>query len=113
VKTDSIPDPKIVCREVGRRVLLLREAADMTLDVLSDRSGVSKGNISQIERDPEANPTVQTLAKIAQGLQVPVAFFFEPHAVATVPVSVVSRRLKKKALELAQAAQAFAEEMPK
>lgn len=48
----------------------LRRQRNISLDCLAELSGVSKAMISQVERG-ESNPTVNTLWKIATGLQVP------------------------------------------
>lgn len=48
----------------------LRHQKNMSLDCLAELSGVSKAMIGQIERG-DSNPTVNTLWKIATGLQVP------------------------------------------
>ena len=47
----------------------------MTLDELSDKSGVSKSILSQIERDL-SNPTVTTISRIADALNERLSDFF-------------------------------------
>ena len=42
----------------------------MSLDMLAERTGVSKSMLGQIERG-ESNPTVSTIGKIVEGLKVP------------------------------------------
>ncbi|MEN6412208.1 MAG: XRE family transcriptional regulator [Veillonellales bacterium] len=48
----------------------LRKQKKLSLECLAELSGVSKAMIGQIERG-DSNPTVNTLWKIASGLQVP------------------------------------------
>lgn len=48
----------------------LRKQKKLSLDALGDCSGVSKSMLRQIERN-EANPTLTTLWKIANGLKIP------------------------------------------
>lgn len=48
----------------------IRKSKNMSLDMLSERTGVSKSMLGQIERG-ESNPTVATLAKIVEGMHVP------------------------------------------
>ena len=55
--------------EVGHRVRALREAMDLSLRDLADRSGVSAPMLSQVERG-ETSPTVAVAAKIAAGLEL-------------------------------------------
>ena len=54
---------------IGKNIQKLRTARNLTLNVLSERSGVSKAMLSQIESD-KVNPTVATVWKIARGLGV-------------------------------------------
>src|SRR3979409_1184465 len=54
---------------VGARVKSLREAMDLSLRDLADRSGVSAPMLSQVERG-DTSPTLQTAAKIATGLEL-------------------------------------------
>ena len=49
----------------------IRKEQGLTLDVLSEKSGVSKAMLSQIESE-KVNPTVATVWKISQGLQVEI-----------------------------------------
>lgn len=56
---------------VGKNMKRLRKEAALTLDVLAERSGVSKAMLSQIEAE-RVNPTVATVWKIAQGLGVEI-----------------------------------------
>ncbi len=54
---------------IGKNIQRIRTARKLTLKVLSERSGVSKAMLSQIESD-KVNPTVATVWKIAKGLNV-------------------------------------------
>lgn len=54
---------------IGKNIQRIRSARKLTLNVLSERSGVSKAMLSQIESD-KVNPTVATVWKIARGLNV-------------------------------------------
>ncbi len=56
---------------LGRSVLKLRKANNMSLAELSHQSGVAKSIISQIERN-ETNPTLSTIWRLAQALDVSV-----------------------------------------
>jgi transcriptional regulator with XRE-family HTH domain len=60
-------DPSIAA--VGPRVKALREAMDLSLRDLAERSGVSAPMLSQVERG-ETSPTLQVAAKIAGGLEL-------------------------------------------
>jgi XRE family transcriptional regulator, regulator of sulfur utilization len=54
---------------LGSRVKALREAMDLSLRDLADRSGVSAPMLSQVERG-ETSPTLQVASKIAAGLEL-------------------------------------------
>ena len=54
---------------IGPRVRALREAMDLSLRDLSDRSGVSAPMLSQVERG-DTSPTLQVAARIAAGLEL-------------------------------------------
>jgi transcriptional regulator with XRE-family HTH domain len=56
---------------IGKHIQGFRNTQGLTLNVLSERSGVSKAMLSQIEAD-KVNPTVATVWKIAQGLGVEI-----------------------------------------
>lgn len=54
---------------VGERIRSLRQAANLSLRSLAERSGVSAPMLSQVERG-ETSPTLQVAAKIADGLDL-------------------------------------------
>jgi len=56
---------------IGDIVKEIRKDNQMTLKILSEKSGVSKAMLSQIESD-KVNPTISTVWKIATGLGVDI-----------------------------------------
>ncbi|HZY17734.1 MAG TPA: XRE family transcriptional regulator [Ramlibacter sp.] len=62
---------------IGQRIRELRAAQALSLDALADRSGVSRSNISLIERG-ESSATAVVLDKITAALGVPLASLFQP-----------------------------------
>jgi transcriptional regulator with XRE-family HTH domain len=54
---------------LGERVRILRRERGLTLNLLAERSGVSRAMISKLERG-EKNPTLVVAAKVAEGLGV-------------------------------------------
>jgi transcriptional regulator with XRE-family HTH domain len=66
-----------VVKDVGRRIRQLRvsRSARMTQEDLSERARISVSFLSMIERG-ERSPHLETLAAIAQALEVPVADLF-------------------------------------
>lgn len=55
--------------ELGRRVRDLRGSRGITLEVLAERSGVSRAMLSKVERG-EKTPTLVVAAKVAEGLGI-------------------------------------------
>ncbi len=72
---------------LGPRIRALREAMDLSLRDLAERSGVSAPMLSQVERG-ETSPTLQVAAKIAAGLELRLSQLLrldEDGAVSVVP----------------------------
>jgi transcriptional regulator with XRE-family HTH domain len=61
---------------LARRLRELRDAHGFSLDALAERSGVSRSNISLIERG-QSSPTATVLDKLATALGVTLASLFE------------------------------------
>lgn len=75
---------------ISRRVKDLREARGWSLEALAERSGVSRSNISLIERG-QSSPTATVLDKLSAGLGVTVASLFENTAARAADPSPVAR----------------------
>jgi transcriptional regulator with XRE-family HTH domain len=71
---------------IADRVRDLRASRGLTLEALSQRSGVSRSMISLIER-AESAPTAVVLERLATGLDVPLASLFETPGPSPDPVS--------------------------
>jgi transcriptional regulator with XRE-family HTH domain len=69
---------------IGRRLRELRTGAGLSLDALAHKSGVSRSNISLIERG-QSSPTAVVLDKLATSLGVSVASMFEPGPAPAMP----------------------------
>lgn len=68
-----------IASAVARRLRALRQSRGWSLDELAGRSGVSKGMVVQIE-GVRTNPSIGTLARLAEAFGVSVAQLFEPPA---------------------------------
>jgi transcriptional regulator with XRE-family HTH domain len=75
---------------LGQRVHALRDAHGFSLDALAERSGVSRSNISLIERG-QSSPTATVLDKLATALGVTLASLFEPEAAPAAEPSPLAR----------------------
>ena len=80
-----------VTERLARRLQSLRQAQGLSLDALAARSGVSRSNISLIERG-KSSPTATVLDKLSAALGVTLASLFEEPAAATAPPSPLARR---------------------
>jgi len=56
-------------RNLAYNLKRIRKSKNMSLDMLAERTGVSKSMLGQIERG-ESNPTVTTIGKIVEGMKV-------------------------------------------
>ena len=75
---------------IALRVRDLRRDRGLTLDALAERAGMSRSNISLIERN-QSSPTATALDKLATGLGVTVASLFEVSASPAATPAPVSR----------------------
>lgn len=64
--------------EVGEKIRALRHKQKISIEQLSEMSGLSKGLISQIERDI-TGPSVASLWKISKALNVTMNYFFDEY----------------------------------
>jgi transcriptional regulator with XRE-family HTH domain len=65
----ALADETIAPGALGQRIRSLREAMDLSLRDLAERSGVSAPMLSQVERG-ETSPTLQVARRIAAGLEL-------------------------------------------
>lgn len=57
-------------KNIAENLKRLRKSRNMSLDMLAEKTGVSKSMLGQIERG-ESNPTLATIEKIVDGMKVP------------------------------------------
>lgn len=62
--------------DIGSQIRNLRNQRELTLQELSDLTGLSKPNLSQIENNI-VTPPISTLLKISSALGVPIGTFFQ------------------------------------
>ena len=71
----SLQEPVDFDQRIARRVKARRLALALTIDVLAERSGVSRAMISKVERG-ETSPTAVLLGKLANALDVTLSQLF-------------------------------------
>lgn len=71
----DLRDREVNSVDVGARLRFLREERDVSMRALARRSGLSANALSMIERGL-TSPSVSTLNKLANALEVPIMAFF-------------------------------------
>jgi transcriptional regulator with XRE-family HTH domain len=66
---------------VGPQIRRRRRDLGLTLAGVADRTGLNVGYLSQVEND-KASPSLETLAALAEALDVPIAWFLLDQSVA-------------------------------
>lgn len=66
-------------KKIGRNLLAIRKARSLSLDQVSELTGVSKAMIGQIERG-DSSPTISVLWKIVNGLHISFTSLIEEDA---------------------------------
>lgn len=82
-------------QEIGKRVAYFRKVKNMTLKDLSERSGISKGYLSQLENGLVRNPSLDTLQRLAGALGVHLLEILgvEPQAATEEPLPPLDQAL--------------------
>lgn len=60
---------------VGKKIKEIRKKKALTIQELAEISGVSEGHVSRLENGLKS-PTISTLEKLANALDVPIVYFF-------------------------------------
>lgn len=63
-------------KKIADKIREIRKSKGLTLAQFGEMVGLSKGLLSRIENN-QVSPPIGTLSKISQGLEVPIATFFE------------------------------------
>ncbi len=71
-----MPTQRDLLRALGNRISKERQKRGITLEKLAYEMGLSKGNLSDIERG-RRDPRFTTLRAIATGLRIPVALLIK------------------------------------
>jgi transcriptional regulator with XRE-family HTH domain len=85
-------------QKIGREIRGLRKARGMTLSELAEKSGLSIGYLSLLERD-RATPSINALHAISRALGVTISWFFDANAAPVEERGFVVRRARRRRLE--------------
>lgn len=81
-----------IAKQLGDRIRKLRNAKHMSQEELSFKAGISPAHLGQIERAVK-NPTIETIAKIACALDVPVTVLFSEERIVAKPQSLMIEKI--------------------
>jgi transcriptional regulator with XRE-family HTH domain len=85
-------------QKIGREIRGLRKARGLTLSELAEKSGLSIGYLSLVERG-RATPSINALHAISRALGVTISWFFDANAVPVEERGFVVRRARRRRLE--------------
>src|SRR5512133_3552104 len=85
-------------QKIGREIRGLRKARGLTLTELAEKSGLSIGYLSLVERD-RATPSINALHAISRALGVTISWFFDANAAPVEERGFVVRRARRRRLE--------------
>ena len=74
-----------IAKQLGQRIRQLRGDRHMSQEELAFKAGISAAHLGQIERASK-NPTVDTIAKIAQAMELPITALFCNDLLAPAPL---------------------------
>src|SRR5690625_1104477 len=80
--------------KIGQEIKKLRKEKGLKISELAEKSNLSTGMISQVERD-RVSPSIATLWKMTQALGVSIGYFFNDESNET-PYPVVRKNERKK-----------------
>ncbi|MBK8034337.1 MAG: helix-turn-helix transcriptional regulator [Chloroflexi bacterium] len=79
---------------IGEQLHSARLDLNLSVQALADASGISAGMISQIERGL-ANPSINTISKLASALHLQLGIFFEPRPQADQEIVVRKQQRRR------------------
>jgi len=82
-------------KQIADSMRKIRKSKGMTLKQLGQKIGISPGMLSRLENN-QSSPPIATLAKIAQGLDVPISVFFEENEKTTDHKYIVTRSSRRR-----------------
>ena len=90
-----------IAKELGLRIRQLRNEKHMSQEELSFKAGISPAHLGQIERAIK-NPTIETIAKIACALDVPVTVLFSEERIISKPQSLMIEKINAQLIDMSE-----------
>ncbi len=80
---------------IGDKVRLLRMEKKISIRKLAEITGLSKSTLSDIENNKSKKPTVDTIGKIAQALQIPISELFSETSLQVDEPNVLGEKINE------------------
>lgn len=90
-----------IAKQLGQRIRELRTKQHMSQEELSFKAGISPAHLGQIERALK-NPTIDTIAKIAAALDIPISDLFTMEEVSAVPQNTTVSKINAQLLSMSE-----------
>ena len=90
-----------IAKQLGQRIRDLRNEQHMSQEELSFKAGISPAHLGQIERALK-NPTIDTIAKIAVALDIPMTTLFTADAVSAPAQNVTIGKINAQLLNMSE-----------
>lgn len=90
-----------IATQLGQRIRELRTKQHMSQEELSFKAGISPAHLGQIERALK-NPTIDTIAKIAVALDIPIADLFAMDTVTATPHNATLGKINAQLLGMSE-----------
>lgn len=90
-----------IAKQLGQRIRELRTQQHMSQEELSFKAGISPAHLGQIERALK-NPTIDTIAKIAAALDIPIPDLFTMEAVSAAPQNTTVSKINAQLLGMSE-----------
>lgn len=90
-----------IAKQLGQRIRELRVQQHMSQEELSFKANISPAHLGQIERALK-NPTIDTIAKIAAALDVPIADLFTMDTVVATPHNATLGKINAQLLGMSE-----------
>ena len=99
VAAPEIASPEVVGAAVGARIRALRRSKGLGLNEMADRTGLSIGFLSQMERGL-SSPTLRALTSLADAMQVNLAEIVRGPTVSQPAVPVITRAGERSSISM-------------
>lgn len=90
-----------IARELGLRIRQLRNEKHMSQEELSFKAGISPAHLGQIERAVK-NPTIDTIAKIASALDLPLSLLFSTEPIVSNPQNLTIGKINAQLTDMSE-----------